>query len=116
VRLCDGDIIEVPRRSDVVQVLGAVQSPGPVFHSAGRSAREYINLAGGSAPDADLKRSVVIKVTGGVRRLADSKTVDPGDVIVVASKHQIIQPPVQRKLQDTILDLLGVALVIRSLQ
>ncbi|HHX41423.1 MAG TPA: hypothetical protein GX715_15785 [Armatimonadetes bacterium] len=116
VRLCDGDVIEVPRRSDVVQVLGAVQSPGPVFHNAGRSAREYINLAGGSAPDADLKRSVVIKVTGGVRRLADSKTVDPGDVIVVASKHQIIQPPVQRKLQDTILDLLGVALVIRSLQ
>ena len=29
--LCDGDVVEVPRLSDVVQVLGAVQSPGPVF-------------------------------------------------------------------------------------
>ncbi|MDH7569243.1 MAG: SLBB domain-containing protein [Armatimonadota bacterium] len=116
VALCDGDVVEVPRLSDVVQVLGAVQSPGPVFHQPGMPVRYYIDRAGGGAPDSDLKRSVVIKVTGGVRKLSDVKVLDPGDVVVVASKHQIVQPPYRRRVQDTIFELMGVALVLRGLR
>lgn len=117
IRLCDGDVVEVPRRSEVVQVLGAVQSPGPVYYTPGQSPpKHYISSAGGGAPDADLKRSVVVKVSGAVRRLSDVKTIDPGDVIIVASKHQIIQPPVARRPQDTLMDILGVYLVLRGLR
>ncbi|MBI3948049.1 MAG: SLBB domain-containing protein [Armatimonadetes bacterium] len=115
IRLTDGDVIEVPRRSEVVQVLGAVQSPGPVYYTAGQSPKHYISSAGGGAPDADLKRSVVVKVSGAVRRFADVKSMDPGDVIVVSSKHQIIQPPVARRPQDTLFDVLGLYLVVRGL-
>ncbi|HEX2999199.1 MAG TPA: SLBB domain-containing protein [Armatimonadota bacterium] len=114
--LCDGDLVEVPRLSDVVQVLGAVQSPGPVLFNASWSPARYINSAGGGAPDADPKRSVVIKVAGGVRPLSEAKTLDPGDVIVMASKHQIIQPPLQRGFRDVLYNILGVALVVRSLR
>ncbi|NLC56664.1 MAG: hypothetical protein GX774_07510 [Armatimonadetes bacterium] len=114
--LCDGDVVEVPRLSDVVQVLGAVQSPGPVFFNEKWTPKQYISSAGGGAPDADLKRSVVIKVTGGVRPFREAKRIDPGDVIVVASKHQVIQPPVQRSYRDVLFDLLGVALVVRGLR
>jgi hypothetical protein len=116
VKLADGDVVEVPRLSDVVQVLGAVQSPGPVFFEKGLNTGGYIDRAGGGAPDADLKRAVVIKVSGAVQPLGRIRQVDPGDVIVVASKYQAVQPPGQRTIADTIADLLGVALVVRALR
>jgi len=116
MKLADGDIIEVPKLSNVVQVLGAVQSPGPVFFASGLTANNYIDRAGGGAPDADIRRAVVIKVSGAVQPINRTKLIDPGDVIVVASKYQAIQPPGQRTTADTIADLLGVALVIRGLR
>lgn len=114
MHLADGDRIEVPRKSEVVQVLGAVQAPGPVYCIAGYSAKDYIQRAGGGTPDADFKRAVVVSVSGTVQRLNDVNSVNPGDVIVVASKHQVIQPPRQRSLYETLGNLLGVALVVRS--
>jgi protein involved in polysaccharide export with SLBB domain len=116
VRLVDGDIVEVPRRSEVVQVLGAVQSPGPVFYQDGRSATEYLHRAGGVARDADVKRAVVIKVSGAVQPLAQAGTIDRGDVLVVASKYQVVQPPRRKTLGSSLGDLLGIALVIRGLR
>ncbi|MHB9131704.1 MAG: SLBB domain-containing protein [Armatimonadota bacterium] len=115
VRLADGDIIEVPRKSQVVQVLGAVQSPGPVFYQADSLAKDFINRAGGCAADADMKRAVVVKVSGAVQVLTDKTTIDSGDVIIVPSKYQVIQPPTQRRTQDTLLNLLGTGLIIRGL-
>jgi len=114
MKLADGDVVEVPKLSDVVQVLGAVQSPGPVFYGTGLTAGKYIDRAGGGAPDADMKRAVVIKVSGAVQPLGRTKVIDPGDVIVVASKYQVVQPRIQRTTADILADLLGVALVIRS--
>lgn len=116
VRLTDGDIVEVPKMSDVVQVLGAVQSPGPVFYQDGYSASDYMHRAGGGAPDADISRAVVIKVSGAVQSLKRTKTIDRGDVIVVASKYQIIQPPRKKTFSEVMLDLLGVGLVVRGLR
>lgn len=116
VRLADGDIVEVPRQSEIVQVLGAVQSPGPIFYQEGYSANDYIHRAGGGAPDADMGRAVVIKVSGTVRPLVRDGRIDRGDVIVVASKYQVIQPPRKRTMSDVLLDLVGVALVVRGLR
>jgi len=87
-----------------------------VFFSSGWLPGRYISSAGGRAPDADMRRSVVIKGTGGVRPFTEAKRIDPGDVIVVASKHQVIQPPMRRGIRDIFFDLLGVALVVRSLR
>jgi len=116
VRLADGDTIEVPRKSQVVQVLGAVQSPGPVFYQPGYTGNDFVNRAGGMSPDADIKRAVLVKVSGTVQPLARTKDIDPGDVIVVPSKYQVVQPPTQHRLEDTLMNILGVALVVRGLQ
>lgn len=116
VKLTDGDVIEVPKISDVVQVLGAVQSPGPVFYQEGYSANDYLNRAGGGAPDADIGRAVVIKVSGTVQSFKRAKKIDRGDVIVMASKYQIIQPPRKKTFSEIMLDLLGVGLVVRGLK
>lgn len=116
VPLADGDTIEVPRASHVVQILGAVQSPGPVDFEANLAARQYLDRAGGTAPDADLKRAVVIKLSGAVQPLDRTKAIDAGDVIVVASKYQIIQPPMQQHWGTTLVDLFGMALVVRGLK
>ena len=68
------------------------------------------------SPDADIKRAVLVKVSGTVQPLARTKDIDPGDVIVVPSKYQVVQPPTQRRLEDTLMNILGVALVVRGLQ
>ena len=114
VRMWDGDVIEVPRQSEVVQVLGAVQSPGPIFYVPGYSTNDYIQRAGGGAPDADFNRAVVISISGDVKPLNRVSAVNPGDVIVMASQHQVIQPPRQRSLFDTITSLLGITWVFRG--
>jgi hypothetical protein len=114
VNLADGDVVEVPRRSDVVQVLGAVQSPGPIFYQEGLSASDYLRRAGGGAADADKKRAVVIKVSGAVQPLSQTRIIDRGDVIVVGSKYQTIEPPRRRKIGDYLADILGLAFVFTA--
>lgn len=115
VRLTDGDVVEVPRKSQVVQVLGAVQSPGPVFYQSAFTTKDYLNRAGGGAQDADMKRAVIVKVSGAVQPLGQAREIDAGDVIVVPSKYQVVEPPTHRGAQDTLFNLLGAALVIRGL-
>jgi protein involved in polysaccharide export with SLBB domain len=114
VHLADGDVIEVPLQSEVVQVLGAVQSPGPVFYVPGYSINDYIQRAGGGAPDADFNRAVIISISGAVQPLNKAQAINPGDVIVMASQHQVIQPPRHRSLFDTVTSLLGIAWVFRG--
>jgi len=115
VRLVDGDIVEVPRKSQVVQVLGAVQSPGPVFYQAGLSIKDYLNRAGGGSMDADMKRAVIVKVSGIVQPMAHADGIDAGDVIVVPSKYQVVQPPTHHNLENIMLSILGIALVVHGL-
>jgi protein involved in polysaccharide export with SLBB domain len=115
VELADGDVIEIPRRSDVVQVLGAVQSPGPVYYVPGYSASDYVERAGGEAPDADSNRAVVVSVSGISRSMHQVTEVNRGDVIIMASKHQVIQPPRQRSILETLGAVLGLVWIFRGL-
>ncbi len=116
VRLSDGDIVEVPRHSEVVHVLGAVTSPGPVLYQSTSSIDDYIARVGGRLPDADMEHAVMVKLSGAVQPLSGKAVIDPGDVIVVASKYQVIQPPIKRTLSNVLADILGAALIIRGLK
>ncbi len=113
MRLADGDVITIPRKSEVVHVLGAVQSPGPVLYDPGYSVAEYLKRVGGGTQDADYSRAVVIKVSGTTFPLKEVKMVDPGDVIVIASKPQVVREFNKKGIGDMIGDMLGLALVLR---
>jgi polysaccharide export outer membrane protein len=71
--LVSGDSINVPEYNPIVQVQGAVNSPGPVAYTPGKSLDWYVNAAGGYAQNADSKRPYVTQPNGkrqGVKRRA----------------------------------------------
>jgi protein involved in polysaccharide export with SLBB domain len=82
VRLQEGDIITIPRRSDSLLISGEVLVPQSVVYAPGRTVVEYINGAGGFTQQADKKRILVVRQNGEVRG-ADELTPRPGDEILV---------------------------------
>ncbi len=82
IRLQDGDIITLPERADSILISGEVLVPQSVVYSAGRSALDYINDAGGFSRHADSKRILVVRQNGEVRSASDV-AMRPGDEILV---------------------------------
>lgn len=87
VFLRDGDLVEVGRLELAVRVDGSVRSPGLVSYEEGRSASDYIRLAGGiarrgNAGDARLTRAG----TNNTILARDARRVEPGDFIWVPEK------------------------------
>ncbi len=62
-----GDVIVVPTRPDVVEVIGAVYSPGLISYKKGRSMSQYIQLAGGFTPEANSRDIIVVYADGSVK-------------------------------------------------
>ena len=83
--LVDGDRITIPQRSYVVTVRGAVNAPNVVAHVPGRDIDYYIDQAGGSARNADKKRSFVTQPSGKreTRRFGRAPRPMPGALVVV---------------------------------
>lgn len=89
VELRDGDMVVVPRLSSVVSVLGTVTRPGALRYQEGKTWWDYIELAGGTANDAMIRRTVVIRANGQVELAHAAKDIRPGDVILVPSQYQV---------------------------
>ncbi|MDB4917878.1 MAG: Periplasmic polysaccharide export protein, partial [Gemmatimonadetes bacterium] len=84
-----GDVLTVPVRRTGVTVIGAVITPGIVQYAPGRSADDYVNLAGGYQRKADRPNGMVLKARLGNRTdVRDVKSIDAGDQIIVP-----FQPP-----------------------
>lgn len=64
--LADGDSINVPAYSGIVQVRGAVNSPAALTYVAGKNLDYYIRAAGGGSPTADVDRAYVTQANGQV--------------------------------------------------
>lgn len=62
--LMDGDEIVIPQRSNVVTVRGGVNAPNVVAYVEGRDMFYYIDQAGGSARNGDLRRAFVTQPNG----------------------------------------------------
>ena len=86
VKLEAGDIVTVPHLRDTVAVVGAVVRPGAVPYRPGLEVAAYIAEAGGAAPDAAMKRLVVLGPNGAARPQERKLTLNPGDVILVPSQ------------------------------
>ena len=92
-----GDIIRIPRRSNLVMVHGDVLFPTAMAFQSGRTIEDYINLAGGFTQNKGNTNILILHRDGSFRNVKrgdiDSKRVVlvPGDEIFVlprvATKH-----------------------------
>jgi protein involved in polysaccharide export with SLBB domain len=85
--LRSGDRVTVPRKNLSVDVQGAIKNPGFVPYDQERTARDYINLAGGASERARTGTIRIIrKGTGEWVEAEDETRVDPGDMVWVPEK------------------------------
>ena len=82
-----GDRIAVPARNLAVDVQGAVRYPGFVPYDSVRTAKDYIELAGGISERARTGKTRVIRKNTGERvAVGDRTRVDPGDLVWIPEK------------------------------
>jgi protein involved in polysaccharide export with SLBB domain len=90
IRLKDGDIILIPKISEVVNVSGEVANPGLLSYNPEYDYLAYVNLAGGFSFRANKSQARIIKGATGEWKKANRKTkLDPGDTILVPEKKKI---------------------------
>ena len=109
--LFDGDLIIIPKQSNVVNVIGEVLNPIAFEYSNKMTIQSAISNAGGYQSYADKKKVFIIKANGLVEKpgrnvFAGRSNLDPGDTIVVPRKVNITNPilrnlaPVTQILSD----------------
>lgn len=92
--LKEGDVLIIPSEKQTVEVKGEVLSPSMVRYDSGKSARSYINGAGGFANEAKKNSVYVVYANGdvkGTRSFLFFKSypkITPGAVIVVPQKPE----------------------------
>jgi protein involved in polysaccharide export with SLBB domain len=99
VILAGGDSVHIPEYNPIIMVQGAVNSPGAVPYTPGKSLDWYVNAAGGYTQLSDKKHPYVTQANGkrqGVKRriiLADNvPRPEPGAVVYVPAKRIQEQP------------------------
>lgn len=89
-----GDELVIPKRPSHVTVSGEVLNPSSVMFKSGKSARDYIQLAGGETSAAEVSDAFVIYPNGeseplSLGRFSDgSVPIPPGSTIVVPRDPQ----------------------------
>jgi polysaccharide export outer membrane protein len=97
--LAGGDSIHIPEYNPIIMVQGAVNSPGAVPYTPGKSLDWYVDAAGGYTQLSDNKHAYVTQANGkrqGVKRraiLSDHvPKPQPGAVVFVPAKRVQEQP------------------------
>jgi polysaccharide export outer membrane protein len=92
----DGDHLLVPFRPATVGVIGSVYNNGAFVYKPGKTAADYLRLAGGARRDGDKGREFVIRADGStvsrqqhhgsISHNFDNLRLMPGDSIIVPQK------------------------------
>jgi protein involved in polysaccharide export with SLBB domain len=97
--LAGGDSIYIPEYNPIIMVQGAVNSPGAVPYTPGKTLDWYVNAAGGYTQLSDTKHAYVTQPNGkrqGVKRRAvfsdDVPRPQPGAMVFVPAKRVQEQP------------------------
>lgn len=109
-----GDTLVVPRRVNLVTVLGAVPRPGSVPFVAGQKAEAYLTGSGGLREDAAAGRMIVVHANGAVTPLKLGDVPEPGDVLVVPTRYVVRTVPTDTRWEGwlrTILPAIAAALI-----
>ncbi|MDR3670283.1 MAG: SLBB domain-containing protein [Holophaga sp.] len=88
VELQDGDEVIIPRRTDVVYVVGETASPFAAFKvSNGMKVKDVVAMAGGYTRNADTWNVKLLKANGKiVDHWVSRKAVEPGDALLVPQR------------------------------
>lgn len=92
--LQEGDVINIPKKLQTVQVRGEVLYPVNVRFDEGKSLKSYVNSAGGFTEDANKKSAYVVYANGEVDRtkrflfFKSYPDVRPGSVIIIPPKKE----------------------------
>ncbi len=96
VTLRDGDVLLIPKKENYVMVSGQVFNQTAISYRPGRSARWYLNQAGGLTQIADKSAVFVVRADGSVIAAKNnsgwwagdpmSASLKPGDSIIVPEK------------------------------
>ena len=84
--LREGDRLFLPKYDGTVKVNGAVLYPNTIAYEKGKSAKYYIDAAGGFNQKAKKSNTYIIYMNGMVSKLSKGAKVSPGCEIVVPSK------------------------------
>ena len=129
IELEDGDSLNIPAKNNVINVVGAVMSPGTIVYSEKKRYDNYIEDTGGYAKYADPNNTFILKVDGTAHRLSRKiiswsdgrsrweltgsggkvKMLEPGDVIIVPEKVERIAW--LREIRDIMQILMNIAVV-----
>ena len=109
IELEAGDNVVVPRRLNTVTVLGAVPRSGAVPYVAGNRAQSYITESGGLREDAADDRMVVIHPNGAAAPIRMKAEIEPGDIIVIPTKHVVRTVRTESAWQQWLKGIVGIA-------
>lgn len=84
----DGDQINVPQISNVVEIKGEVFNPGLISFKSNRKINQYLQIAGGLTPNADLNNILIYYVDGSVKikKRFSNINIEPGCIIQIYEK------------------------------
>ena len=104
--LFDGDSIIVPKKTNVINIIGEVLNPIAFEYSNRLNINSAITKAGGYNAYADKKRIYVIKANGLVEKpgrnvFAINSNLEPGDTIVVPRKITVSNPALRNLMPIT---------------
>ncbi|MBQ7254010.1 MAG: SLBB domain-containing protein [Bacteroidales bacterium] len=86
VVLREGDVLEIPVRSNVVRINGAVKFQTAVNYDSSFRAKDYIEAAGGYSHNANRSNAYVVYMGGRAKRLRPNTKIYPGSEIYVPEK------------------------------
>ncbi len=96
VRLEPGDIIRIPRQTNLVMVHGDVMFPNAILADQKRTVADYINLAGGFTQKASNSRILLLHRDGTFSQIEKSE-LDDSDISVTPGDEIFVLPQVETK-------------------
>ncbi len=89
----NGDELEIPRLTKTVQVIGEVYNSTGIAYEENLSLKDYLEIAGGPKPTANIREMYVVRASGKVEK--GSVKIKPGDTIIVPEKVKIGISPLE---------------------
>lgn len=86
-----GDLIHIPKKTNVIYIFGEVLNPGAVLFEPGKNINDYIDIAGGLSSYADKKSIILVQANGLAYRNKNIRnifgeapnSIDAGSVIYI---------------------------------